>query len=58
MNITADPNSYKPLPVTYELKIADNFVVHCTGKVPNRFHRWTMKFVFGFIVIPRKEKTL
>lgn len=46
-----------PPPVTYDLFLTEGFVLHCTGKVPNRFQRWAMRMVFGFVVTPRKDTT-
>lgn len=48
---------YQPPKVTHHLYVADNFVIHCTGKVPNRFHRWTLRLVFGMRIVPCQEET-
>lgn len=34
--------------VTYTLQLTEYVCIHCTGKVPSRFHRWMMSKVFGF----------
>ena len=49
---------FQPHEVTYDLYLTDNVVRHCAGRVPNRFHRWTLRLMFGLRIVPRQEKSL